>query len=352
MAEVLLAGIGLHFATKFITFLGGEIVNKVIGKDIDRRIASCYRDSARLLYEECQAKGWSKQRLEAMLNVLNLDDVQGIVANVVSKGRDDKILEVGSYFAVGVVKEGMTEALPEEILRFTRDYIEGKFMVNMKRLIPQQIKGVDTRLLDIAERDRFRSLQSSIDKLSLGSVASPKKIDLTVDSFQSGSIFEDLRSGERRRFGNKDTKHNNYCWVGRYSYSVCKSFICFDLDIDQQVRDSVGHLNATFFAPDYEVDEKDDIYKLGPLILFYFDYDQYSEDMDLNVMDNGTKLRTMEEITDLKLGIDISNSIQRAIKKGKTTYKVALVCPGEAGDERLDCKICINPEAARISLTF
>jgi len=352
MVEQLLAGIGLHFATKFITFLGGEISNRVIGKDIDRRIAGCYRDSVRLLYEECHAEGWSKQRLEAMLNVLNLDDVQEIVANVVSEGQDDKILEVGPYFAVGVVKEGMTEAPPEETLRFTKDYIEGKFMVNMKRLIPQQIKGVDTRLLDITERERFKLLQSSIDKLLLGSVVSPKKIDLTVDSSQSGSIFVDLRSGERRRFGNNDTKHNNYCWVGRYSYSVCKSFICFDLNIDQQVRDSVGQLNAIFFAPDYEVREKDDIYKLGPLILYYFDYDKYSAAMDLDVMDNGIKLHTMEEITDLKLGIDISNSMRRAIKKSKTTYKVALVYPGEARDERLNCKILVNPEAARISLTF
>jgi len=36
----------------------------------------------------------------------------------------------------------------------------------------------------------------------------------------SGSVFEDLKTGKRTRFGNQDTKHNDACWVGRWSDSI------------------------------------------------------------------------------------------------------------------------------------
>jgi len=75
-----LAGIGLSFATKLITLLGTKVTDKVVGKEIDRRIVNCYRDSAKLLYEECKKEGWSDQRLDALLHVLSLDEVQELIA--------------------------------------------------------------------------------------------------------------------------------------------------------------------------------------------------------------------------------------------------------------------------------
>jgi len=175
-----------------------------------------------------------------------------------------------------------------------------------------------------------------------------QEIELTVDSSQSGSIFVDLKTGERKRFGNSDTKHNRFCWVGRYNDYFCKGFICFEIDVDEQVHNAVGHLRAEFSAPDYEV--RGDLSRLGPLILYSFDYGQYSEDMNVNVMDNGIKLHTMEDITDLKTGIDITNSIRRAIKEGNKTYKVALVYPGDHRGEELNAKILIDPQKAKICL--
>lgn len=179
----------------------------------------------------------------------------------------------------------------------------------------------------------------------------PDKLELTVDSKQSGSIFVDLKTGERKRFGNNDTKHNRYCWIGRYNNYVCKSFVCFELNIDPLVRKNAGKIRASFYAPDYEIrDEKNNLNKLGPLILYYFDYGQYATDMNINIMDNGTKLKTIEDITVLKTGIDITNTVRRALNDGNSTFKVAFVYPGDARNEDINAKILIDPQKCRVTL--
>ncbi len=168
MVELFLTGIGLHFAQKAVFYLGSKARDKIIGTDLDRRIASCYKEAAKSLYEDCKEEGWPEQRLEALANVLILKEVQELIATSLFENQGTCTIETGEYFKVGVVKEGETDASDEETLAFIRGYIEGKFIPDIYGLMPQQIKNADVRLHDIAVRERFDALSRKLDRLAPG----------------------------------------------------------------------------------------------------------------------------------------------------------------------------------------
>ena len=76
MLDGLLLGIGISFATRFITVFSTKVGELVVGKDIERRIAACYQKAAGLLVDQCKEEDWSEQRLEALVHVLSMPEVE------------------------------------------------------------------------------------------------------------------------------------------------------------------------------------------------------------------------------------------------------------------------------------
>lgn len=165
MVEELLLGIGAHFTARLITKVLGTAAEVVAGKDLNRRIANCYQEAARLLVEECKKEGWAEERLEALLNVLRLPEVEKSIAISVYKGGSTVEGELGSYFEVGVVRERETTAPEEETDRFITDYMENKFLVNLYELLTQAIKDPDIVLHDILSIRRQKDLSRVLEKL-------------------------------------------------------------------------------------------------------------------------------------------------------------------------------------------
>ena len=57
MIEGFLVGIGVSFATKLLTLLGGSVVSRALGKDIDRRIVDATLPTPGALLRRCSFSG-------------------------------------------------------------------------------------------------------------------------------------------------------------------------------------------------------------------------------------------------------------------------------------------------------
>lgn len=170
----------------------------------------------------------------------------------------------------------------------------------------------------------------------------------------SGSIFEDLKTGERKKFGSQDTKHNDTCWVGRWSdYSICVAFLDVHMSLPGVLLDRVNVKKATFWVEEFTKVEDNEITRwLGPLMVLVLDYGEMDvSDID-NVLDKGQTIRSYENIYNLYKPTNITTEVRKLFEKRQEHLRLVFIFPSRGDDHKSPGKIHFEPNKVKVSLEY
>ena len=168
----------------------------------------------------------------------------------------------------------------------------------------------------------------------------------------SGSIFEDLESGSRQRFGSHDTKHNDTLWIGRRSdRAVTTAFLEVHLTLPGVPLDRVEVKAATFLVEEFAAVEDHELTRwMGPLMVLAVDYGELDvSDLD-GLLDRGELIRSYENIYDLYKPTTITQAVRGLFARREERLRMAFTFPGHGrGDAGM---IKIEPSAVKVSLEY
>jgi hypothetical protein len=178
----------------------------------------------------------------------------------------------------------------------------------------------------------------------------PEKLTFAGGRENSGSIFEDLETDRRQRFGSQDTKHNDTCWVGRRRHSFSTAFVDVHLLLPGVALDRLRVQSATFLVEDF-VAEGDEITRwLGPLMVLQLDYGELDVgDVD-NVLDQGQTIRSYENVFDLYKPTDITAVVRELFQQRQEHLRLVFVFPGRAVDKESPGIVRFEPGRVKVTL--
>lgn len=170
----------------------------------------------------------------------------------------------------------------------------------------------------------------------------------------SGSIFEELKTGERQRFGSQDTKHNDICWVGRRSdYAIAVAFLDVRMSLPGVLLDRVYVKKATFLLEEFTKVEGDEITRwLGPLMVLALDYGELDVNDIGNVLEKGQTIRSYENIYDLYKQTDITARVRKLFESRQEHLRLVFIFPGRGEDHKSPGKIHFEPNKVKVSLEY
>jgi len=182
--------------------------------------------------------------------------------------------------------------------------------------------------------------------------SSIKKIIFSGNRKYSGSIFLNLRTKERQRFGDKDTKHNDTCWVGRRGKNFCIGFIDVNLNFSGVSNDEITIHNATFEIEELIVKGNEITRWLGPIMLIHLEYGELDiNDVD-DILDKGETIRSYENIYDLYKPTNVTDLIRRFLLTGEEHFQVVFVFPGHGIDIKDPGMIRFEPNNFKLSIEY
>ncbi len=181
-----------------------------------------------------------------------------------------------------------------------------------------------------------------------------KQVTFAGNRENSGSIFEELKTGKRQRFGSQDTKHNDTCWVGRRSdYAISVAFVDVHLYLPGVLLDRTHVKEATFLVEEFTKVEGNEITRwLGPLMILALDYGELDvNDVD-NVLEKGQTIRSYENIYNLYKPTDITTVIRKLFEKRQEHLRLVFVFPGRGEDQKSPGKIHFEPNKVKVSIEY
>ncbi len=182
--------------------------------------------------------------------------------------------------------------------------------------------------------------------------SSTHKMKFSGNRKNSGSIFLNLRTEKRQRFGDKDTKHNDTCWIGRWGENFCIGFVDVNLNIPGISIDEIIIHNATFEIEELTVKGNEITRWLGPIMLINLDYG----DLDINDIDDilykGETIRSYENIYDLYKPTNVTDLLRRLLLTGKEHFQVAFTFPGHGTDIEDPGMIRFEPGNFKLSIEY
>ena len=181
-----------------------------------------------------------------------------------------------------------------------------------------------------------------------------KQVTFPGNRENSGSIFEELKTGKRQRFGSQDTKHNDSCWVGRRSdYAISNAFLDVHMYLPGVLMDRVHVKKATFSVEEFTKVEDNEITRwLGPLMVLAFDYGELDvNDMD-DILEKGQTIRSYENIYDLYKPTDITTVVRKLFEKRQEHLRLVFMFPGSGAGHESPGIIHFEPNKVKISLEY
>jgi hypothetical protein len=181
-----------------------------------------------------------------------------------------------------------------------------------------------------------------------------KRVTFAGNRENSGSIFEELKTGKRQRFGSQDTKHNDTCWVGRRSDNeISVAFLDVHMYLPGVLLDRTHVKEATFIVEEFTKVEGNEITRwLGPLMVLALDYGELDvNDVD-NVFEKGQTIKTYEDIYDLYKPTDITTVIRELFVKRQEHLRLVFVFPGRGEDQKSPGKIHFEPNKVKVSIEY
>ena len=167
----------------------------------------------------------------------------------------------------------------------------------------------------------------------------------------SGSIFEEIVRNERKRFGAKDTKHNDICWVGRNNGDFSVAFVDIHILLPGLAIDRIFVSSATFEIETLFIDG-DPSRWLGPIMVLYFDYGELDiNDID-NILERGDTIRSYENIYELYKPTDITNYVRKLFAGRQEHLRLVFLFPGRAEDKKDVGRVRFEPEKLKVLLNI
>lgn len=181
-----------------------------------------------------------------------------------------------------------------------------------------------------------------------------KQVTFTGNRENSGSIFEDLKTGKRQRFGSQDTKHNDTCWVGRRSdYAISIAFLDVHMYIPGVLIDRVHVKKATFSVEEFTKIEDNEITRwLGPLMVLAFDYGELDVSDMNDILEKGQTIRSYENIYDLYKPTDITTVVRKLFEKHQEHLRLVFMFPGSGIGYESPGKIHFEPNKVKVLLEY
>lgn len=170
----------------------------------------------------------------------------------------------------------------------------------------------------------------------------------------SGSIFEEIETGKRQRFGSQDTKHNDTCWVGRRSdFSISTAFLDVHMYLPGVLLDRIQVKEATFLVEEFTKVEDNEITRwLGPLMILALDYGELDvNDLD-NVLEKGQTIRSYENIHDLYKTTDITTVVRKLFENRQEHLRLVFIFPGKGEGHESPGKIYFEPNKVKVSIEY
>ena len=181
-----------------------------------------------------------------------------------------------------------------------------------------------------------------------------KQVTFPGSRENSGSIFEELKTGKRQRFGSQDTKHNDTCWVGRRSdYAICVAFLDVHMYLPGVLIDRVHVKEATFLVEEFTKVEDNEITRwIGPLMVLALDYGELDvSDVD-DVLEKGQTIRSYENIYDLYKPTDITTVVRKLFEKRQEHLRLVFVFSSNGVGHESPGKIHFEPNKVKVSLEY
>lgn len=181
-----------------------------------------------------------------------------------------------------------------------------------------------------------------------------KEVTFIGSRENSGSIFEELETGKRQRFGSQDTKHNDTCWVGmRSNYAISIAFLDVHMYLPGVLLDRIHVKKATFLVEEFTKVEDNEITRwLGPLMVLARDYGELDvSDVD-DVLEKGQTIRSYENIYDLYKPTEITNIVRKLFEKRQEHLRLVFIFPGSAVGHESPGIIHFEPNKVKVSLEY
>lgn len=203
-----------------------------------------------------------------------------------------------------------------------------------------------------AQKDSSISHTPTISQIDVSNQV--EKVTFYGGRENSGSIFEELKTGTRQRFGSQDTKHNDTCWVGRRSeYAISVAFLDVHMLLPGVLLDRIKVKKATFLVEEFaEVEENEITRWLGPLMVLALDYGELDISDADNVLDKGQTIRSYENIYDLYKPTDITAEVQKHFTQRKEHLRLVFIFPGRGEDHKSPGLIQFEPSKVKVLLEY
>jgi hypothetical protein len=170
----------------------------------------------------------------------------------------------------------------------------------------------------------------------------------------SGSVFVNLESGTRQRFGSQDTKHNDTCWVGQRSEGTMSiGFVEVPMHLPGILLDRIHVTEAKIWIEEFTKVENTEVTRwLGPLMVVAQDYGELDVADADDVLNKGETIRSYDNVYDLYKPTDITSLVRQLFGRREDRLRLVFVFPGQPSQGSAAGKLQFEPTSLKVKLNY